>query len=160
MILWKSTDHSNTISANYFSQLSMNIVSLTNGSKTDFLKNKHAAHLEEYVVYALRHLSIFCFNHTKLFKYRLLRRTRERWSPHAWSPRLLKTWNFCVVQNHLFLQSFENLEYRIVEDCDFTRNTPGIIKRIRQTIRRRLESCISVRDAYFKYRQLQTYYFY
>lgn len=48
------------------------------------------------------------------------------------------------------VQTEEDLRNRIVASCDIIRDTPGIFGRVRQSMRRRLDSCILARGGHFQ----------
>ncbi|EZA46588.1 hypothetical protein X777_00002, partial [Ooceraea biroi] len=49
------------------------------------------------------------------------------------------------------IENIEDLRNRIVASCETIRNIPGIFERIRQSMRRRVDSCIIAGSDHFQH---------
>ena len=86
----------------------------------------------------------------------------DRWigrdGPHLWPARSpdLNPLDF-FLWGHLKslvyttgVENVEDLKNQIMQGCDIIRNTPGIFKRVQQSMRRRLDACIIAAGSHFQ----------
>lgn len=137
---------------------------LTGDSYLNFLQEELPVLLEEIPLQLRQHLwfmhygapahfSIDVRNHLDaVYANRWIGRGgTEHW--HTRSPDL-NPLDFCILKSLVYSTPVENvgdLRNRIIARCETIRNTPGQFARIRQSMRRRVESCLTSEGGHFQH---------
>lgn len=77
----------------------------------------------------------------------------QAWSPRSPDLNILDFFLWGHLKSLVYttpVETVEELRNRIMASCNTIRNTPGIFERVRQSLRRRLEACVTVGGGHFE----------